>query len=167
MTSQPTADQLRHDWNSNPRWAGVTRPYAAEEVVRLRGTVAVEHSLARLGADKLWNSLQSEPVVTARGALTGHQAMQQGLAGLTTVPAQALGVGDEVGRIAPGQRADLVLWSGDPLEVNAVALQVWMDGRAIPMRSRQTELRDRYLRTRVPADNGGLPRAYPSGDAAR
>ena len=85
MTSQPTADQLRHDWNSNPRWAGVTRPYAAEEVVRLRGTVAVEHSLARLGADKLWNSLQSEPFVNALGALTGNQAMQQVKAGLKAI----------------------------------------------------------------------------------
>ncbi len=86
---------------------------------------------------------------------------EQGLAGLTTVPAQAFGVADRMGRIAPGQRADLVLWSGDPLEVSTVALQVWMDGRAIPMRSRQTELRDRYLRPQVPRDQGGLPRAYP------
>src|SRR5690606_3675627 len=68
-----------------------------------------------------------------------------GLAGLTTVPAQVLGVAGKFGSIAPGMRADLVLWSGDPLEVNAVAEQVWLDGRALPMRSRQTELRDRYL----------------------
>ncbi|MBB1087804.1 amidohydrolase family protein [Lysobacter sp. SG-8] len=84
------------------------------------------------------------------------------LAGLTTVPAQALGVAGEVGRIAPGHRADLVLWSGDPLEVSSVAQQVWLDGRAIPMRSRQTELRDRYLRPQAPRDQGGLPRAYPA-----
>ena len=88
-----------------------------------------------------------------------------GLAGLTTVPAEALGVAKEVGQIAPGQRADLVLWTGDPLEVSSVAAQVWFDGRAVPMRSRQTELRDRYLRTQVPAEEGGLPRAYPAGDA--
>lgn len=68
------------------------------------------------------------------------------LAGLTRVPAQALGVAGTVGAIAPGQRADLVLWTGDPLDVAHVAAQVWMDGRAIPMRSRQTDLRDRYLR---------------------
>jgi isocitrate lyase len=85
MTTQPTADQLRHDWTTNPRWAGVTRPYAAEEVVRLRGTVAVEHSLARLGADRLWNSLQTEPFVNALGALTGNQAMQQVKAGLKAI----------------------------------------------------------------------------------
>ncbi|AWV08657.1 amidohydrolase family protein [Marilutibacter maris] len=88
---------------------------------------------------------------------------EQGLAGLTTVPAQALGVADRVGAIAVGRRADLVLWSGDPLEVDAVALQVWMNGQAVPMRSRQTELRDRYLRPQLPRDQGGLPRAYPAG----
>ena len=79
------------------------------------------------------------------------------LAGLTSVPAAAAGVAGELGTIAIGQRADLVLWSGDPLDVANVAQQVWMDGRAIPMRSRQTELRDRYLH----ADTG-LPRAYPN-----
>ena len=79
------------------------------------------------------------------------------LAGLTSVPASSFGVGNELGTIAVGQRADLVLWSGDPLDVANVAQQVWLDGRAIPMRSRQTDLRDRYLH----ADTG-LPRAYPN-----
>jgi imidazolonepropionase-like amidohydrolase len=83
---------------------------------------------------------------------------EDGLAGLTRVPADALGVGDRVGTISIGKRADLVLWTGDPLEVSTVAKQVWFDGRAIPMRSRETELRDRYLRA-----EGGLPRAYPAG----
>lgn len=77
------------------------------------------------------------------------------LAAITRVPAQALGVGDRVGRIEPGLDADLVLWDGDPLEVTALAQAVWMRGRAMPMRSRQTELRDRYLQ--APA---ALPRAY-------
>jgi len=85
MSTQPTADQIRDDWNTNPRWKGVTRPYSAEEVVRLRGTVAVEHSLARLGADKLWQSLQREDFVNALGALTGNQAMQQVKAGLKAI----------------------------------------------------------------------------------
>jgi hypothetical protein len=89
---------------------------------------------------------------------------EAGLAGLTRVPAEALGLADRLGTIAPGKRADLVLWSGDPLEVSAVALQVWLDGRAIPMRSRQTELRDRYLRNVTPAEAGGMPRAYPAQD---
>jgi len=79
------------------------------------------------------------------------------LAGLTSVPASSFGVGNELGTIAVGQRADLVLWSGDPLDVANVAQQVWLDGRAIPMRSRQTELRDRYLHAET-----GLPRAYPN-----
>lgn len=97
----------------------------------------------------------------AGNAVAAGLPWADGLAGLTTVPAEAFGVSGEVGRIAVGQRADLVLWSGDPLEVSTVALQVWLDGRPITMRSRQTELRDRYLRSAVPAEQGGLPRAYP------
>ncbi len=84
-TTLPTADQLRLDWSNNPRWAGITRPYSAEDVVRLRGTVAVEHSLAKLGADKLWKSLHTEEFVNALGALTGNQAMQQVKAGLKAI----------------------------------------------------------------------------------
>lgn len=66
------------------------------------------------------------------------------LAALTANPAEIFGLGAEYGRIAPGYHADLVLWSGDPLEVTTVAEQVWIDGRPQSMRSRQTELRDRY-----------------------
>ena len=85
MNVLPTADQLRHDWSTNPRWAGITRPYPAEEVVRLRGTVAIEHSLARLGAGKLWESLHDTDFVNALGALTGNQALQQVKAGLKAI----------------------------------------------------------------------------------
>jgi isocitrate lyase len=81
----PTAEQLTLDWNNNPRWAGVTRGYSAADVVRLRGTVHVEHSLARLGAEKLWTSLHTEDFVNALGALTGNQAMQQVKAGLKAI----------------------------------------------------------------------------------
>ena len=81
----PSAEQLTLDWTNNPRWTGVTRPYSAEDVVRLRGTVVIEHSLARLGADKLWRSLQGEDFVSALGALTGNQAMQQVKAGLKAI----------------------------------------------------------------------------------
>ncbi|PJK11424.1 amidohydrolase [Lysobacteraceae bacterium NML120232] len=70
---------------------------------------------------------------------------EDALAGLTRIPAEAFGLGNELGSIAPGQRADLVLWSGDPLDVAHTATQVWMGGQATHMKSRQTELRDRYL----------------------
>lgn len=80
-----TAEQLQQDWQNDPRWAGVTRNYSAADVVRLRGSVPIEHSLARLGAEKLWNHLQKEPFVNALGALTGNQAMQQVKAGLKAI----------------------------------------------------------------------------------
>ncbi len=83
--SLPTAEQIKLDWTNNPRWAGIKRNYTAEDVVRLRGTVVVEHSLARLGAEKLWRSLHSEDFVNALGALTGNQAMQQVKAGLKAI----------------------------------------------------------------------------------
>src|SRR4051812_17210436 len=81
----PTAEQIKIDWQNNPRWNGVTRPYKAEDVARLRGTVPVEHSLARLGAEKLWRYLQTDDFVNALGALTGNQAMQQVKAGLKAI----------------------------------------------------------------------------------
>ncbi|HSD17370.1 MAG TPA: isocitrate lyase, partial [Thermomonas sp.] len=81
----PSAEQLKLDWANNPRWAGITRAYSAEDVVRLRGTVHVEHSIARLGAEKLWKSLQTEDFVNALGAMTGNQAMQQVKAGLKAI----------------------------------------------------------------------------------
>ena len=83
--SMPTAEQIKLDWTNNTRWKGVQRNYSAEDVVRLRGTVHVEHSLARLGAEKLWSSLHKEPFVNALGALTGNQAMQQVKAGLKAI----------------------------------------------------------------------------------
>ncbi|MGL6289849.1 MAG: isocitrate lyase [Silanimonas sp.] len=85
MSTLPTADQLKHDWATNPRWKGVTRNYTAHDVVRLRGTVPVEHSIAKLGAQKLWRSLQTEDFINALGALTGNQAMQQVKAGLKAI----------------------------------------------------------------------------------
>src|SRR5690349_25042660 len=77
----PTAEQLKLDWANNPRWSGVKRSYTAEDVVRLRGTVAVEHSLSRRGPERLWRSLHDEPFVNALGAMTGNQALQQAKAG--------------------------------------------------------------------------------------
>src|SRR5579884_2264876 len=84
-THLPTAEQIALDWKNNPRWSGIERSYTAEDVVRLRGTVAVEHSLARHGAERLWKSLHKEPFVNALGALTGNQAMQQVKAGLQAI----------------------------------------------------------------------------------
>jgi isocitrate lyase len=81
----PAAEQLRKEWQTNPRWQGVERPYKAEDVVRLRGSVHVEHSLARLGAEKLWRYMHEKPFVNALGALTGNQAMQQVKAGLDAI----------------------------------------------------------------------------------
>ena len=85
MTQLPTAQQIQKDWDTNPRWKGITRNYTAADVVRLRGTVPVEHSIAKLGAEKLWNYLQTEDFVNALGALTGNQAMQQVKAGLKAI----------------------------------------------------------------------------------
>ncbi|KAF1687009.1 isocitrate lyase [Pseudoxanthomonas broegbernensis] len=85
MTPLKTAEQIQHEWNTDPRWAGIARTYTAADVVRLRGTVPVEHSIARLGAQKLWKSLHTEDFVNALGALTGNQAMQQVKAGLKAI----------------------------------------------------------------------------------
>jgi len=79
------AAQLKRDWNENPRWAGVKRPYAAEEVVRLRGSLQVEHTLARRGAEKLWDMMHERPFVHSLGALTGNQAVQQVKAGVPAI----------------------------------------------------------------------------------
>ncbi|GAB6194852.1 amidohydrolase family protein [Lysobacter xanthus] len=97
----------------------------------------------------------------AGNAVANGLSWDDGLAALTRVPAEVFGIKD-AGTIAVGQRADLVLWTGDPLDVANVARQVWLNGRAIPMRSRQTDLRDRYL-----APKGALPRAYDVPDRRR
>ena len=83
--NQPTAEQLKIEWANSPRWKGVTRPYTAEDVVKLRGTIQVEYSIARHGAEKLWGYLHNEPFVNALGAMTGNQAMQQVKAGLKAI----------------------------------------------------------------------------------
>jgi len=77
--------ELEDSWKGNLRWKGITRPYSAEDVVRLRGSVQIEYTLARLGAERLWNLLHSETYVAALGALTGNQAVQQVKAGLKAI----------------------------------------------------------------------------------
>ena len=83
MNSQ--AEQLTNQWATDPRWRGVTRAYGAEEVLRLRGAVREEHTLARLGAQKLWQLLHEEDYIPALGALTGNQAVQMVRAGLKAI----------------------------------------------------------------------------------
>jgi isocitrate lyase len=81
----PNNQALEAGWKSEPRWQGVSRPYSAEDVDRLRGTVQVEYTLARLGAERLWNLLHTAPYVAALGAVTGNQAIQQVEAGLQAI----------------------------------------------------------------------------------
>jgi isocitrate lyase len=76
---------MAQDWANNPRWKGVERPYTAEDVLRLRGSIHIEHTLARLGAERLWELLQTEPYINALGAMTGNQAVQQVQAGLKAI----------------------------------------------------------------------------------
>ena len=77
--------EYRRDWATNPRWAGIERSYSAADVVRLRGSVQEEHTLARLGAERLWSLLHSGGYVNSLGALTGNQAVQQVRAGLQAI----------------------------------------------------------------------------------
>jgi isocitrate lyase len=79
------AYQIQQDWSTNPRWAGIKREYTADQVVRLQGSDPVEHSLARRGANKLWDLLTTEDYVNTLGALTGMQALQQVKAGLRAI----------------------------------------------------------------------------------
>jgi len=79
------AATLRQEWATDPRWAGVERTYSADDVVRLRGSVQEEHTLARLGAERLWALLQEDGYVATLGALTGNQAVQQVKAGLRAI----------------------------------------------------------------------------------
>src|SRR5215472_5414478 len=76
---------LKQQWKTDPRWEGITRPYTAEDIVRLRGSIQIEYSLARLGAERLWWLLHNESYVPALGALTGNQAVQQVQAGLKAI----------------------------------------------------------------------------------
>ncbi|ASZ64914.1 isocitrate lyase [Bacillus cereus] len=78
-------EKLQESWELDERWKGITRPYSGEDVIRLRGSIDIEHTLARRGAEKLWTSLHTEDYINALGALTGNQAMQQVKAGLKAI----------------------------------------------------------------------------------
>jgi len=76
---------MNQDWAYNPRWKGVERPYTAEDVLRLRGSIHIEHTLARMGAERLWELLHTDPYINALGAMSGNQAVQQVQAGLKAI----------------------------------------------------------------------------------
>ncbi|MFC9090497.1 isocitrate lyase [Nocardiopsis dassonvillei] len=82
---QEASAELQRDWETNPRWAGIERTYSADDVVKLRGSVTEEHTLARRGAERLWDLLHTEDYVNTLGALTGNQAVQQVRAGLKAI----------------------------------------------------------------------------------
>ena len=134
LTRQQQVAALEKEWAENPRWKGIKRGYTAEDVVRLRGSVPIEHTLAKRGAEKLWNLINTEPFVNSLGALTGNQAMQQVKAGLKAIylsgwqvagdansngemyPDQSLYAVDSVPKVvkrinATFKRADEIQWS--------------------------------------------------------
>jgi len=133
-TREQQAAALEKDWAENPRWKGIKRGYSATDVVRLRGSLPIEHTLAKRGAEKLWNLVNTEPFVNSLGALTGNQAMQQVKAGLKAIylsgwqvagdanssgemyPDQSLYAVDSVPKVvkrinATFKRADEIQWS--------------------------------------------------------
>src|SRR3990167_7593328 len=85
MEKKKFIEALTADWKTSPRWKGVVRPYSAEDVYRLKGTVHREHSFARAGARRLWKLLNEEPYVHVLSAVTGNQAIQQVKAGLKAI----------------------------------------------------------------------------------
>src|ERR1700719_3569824 len=73
------------DWATNPRWSAITRPYSYADVLRLRGTIQIEYTLARLGAERLWNLMHTDAYIAALGAVTGNQAIEMAQAGLKAI----------------------------------------------------------------------------------
>src|SRR3954464_3771355 len=134
LTREQQIAQLEKDWAENPRWKGIKRGYSAADVVKLRGSLQIEHTLAKRGAEKLWTLINTEPFVNTLGALTGNQAMQQVKAGLKAIylsgwqvagdansngemyPDQSLYSVDSVPKVVRRinntfQRADQIQWS--------------------------------------------------------
>jgi len=106
MNRQEQIKQLRDEWENSPRWKGVKRTYSAEEVVKLRGTVQIEHTLARQGAEKMWRLVNQEEPLCGLGALTGNQAIQEIQAGLKAIYCsgwQVAGDGNSSGEMYPDQ----------------------------------------------------------------
>jgi len=106
MTKQDQIDALEHEWENSPRWANVTRNYSAEDVVNLRGSVLIEHTLAKRGAQKFWRLLHADDPVCGLGAMTGNQAIQEVQAGLKAIYCsgwQVAGDGNSAGQMYPDQ----------------------------------------------------------------
>jgi len=106
MQGKQQAEALERAWKTEPRWQGVERPYSAEDVLKLRGSVRIEYTLGRMGAERLWHLLTTEPYVHALGALTGNQAVQQVLAGLKAIYAsgwQVAADANKAGQTYPDQ----------------------------------------------------------------
>jgi len=85
MSIKERIESIENSWRNDRRWQGIARPYSSEDVIRLRGSIPVEHSLARIGAERLWKLLNNQDYVNALGALTGNQAVQQVKAGLQAI----------------------------------------------------------------------------------
>ncbi|MBI5670495.1 MAG: isocitrate lyase [Chloroflexi bacterium] len=85
MQRQRNAEQITMEWNTRPRWKGIVREYTADDVVRLRGSIHIEYSLAQMGAEQLWDLLNREPYINTMGAITGTQAVQMVAAGLKAI----------------------------------------------------------------------------------
>jgi len=106
MPKQNQVNNLNQEWTYNPRWQGVERPYGAEEVRKLQGSLQVEHTLARVGAERFWKLMQENPYVNTLGALTGNQAVQQVQAGLKAIYLsgwQVAGDANTAGEMYPDQ----------------------------------------------------------------
>ena len=106
MNRKEQIKALEADWANSPRWKGIERNYSAEEVVRLRGTVNIEYTLAKLGAEKFWRLIHKEDPVCGLGALTGNQAIQEVQAGLKAIYCsgwQVAGDGNSAGEMYPDQ----------------------------------------------------------------
>ncbi|HEY2956303.1 MAG TPA: isocitrate lyase [Candidatus Eisenbacteria bacterium] len=106
MTRARSAAEIEKSWNHDPRWKGIERRYPASDVARLRGTLHIEHTLARRGAERLWQAVHARPPVRALGALTGHQAVQQVAAGLEAIYVsgwQVAGDANSAGQTYPDQ----------------------------------------------------------------
>ena len=104
--SNQTLDELERQWASDPRSRGITRDYTASDVLKLRGSLKVEHTLARVGAERLWHLLETEDYVATFGALTGAQAVQMIKAGLQSIYLsgwQVAGDANSAGQTYPDQ----------------------------------------------------------------